>query len=170
MTSRTRVRLAVTAMMLMALASVAIALMASERTFVAIVGGSATVGIGVATTVATKVHRSFTPRVVLVSTICAVLAASVAHYDWPVRVLFVVSRGALERGAAEVASGRGIADRWVGAFYIRRGDLTVDGSVCFWINLNAAGRTGLVRTRHTGSFNVWSDLPLDDRWHLLAED
>jgi hypothetical protein len=97
--------------------------------------------------------------------------ASIAWWDWPLRLAFRAAESSLEETATAAHGGESLADERVGLFLIRRAEVGPRGIVCLWLDLDPAGRTGLVQTSPDDlPFNLWSVISLSDRWQLIAED
>ena len=97
--------------------------------------------------------------------------ASIARWDWPLRLAFLASESSLEEMATATRGGESLADKRIGLFRIRRAEVGPQGVVCLWLDLDPAGRTGLVQTSPEDlPFNLWSAISLSDRWQLISED
>lgn len=97
--------------------------------------------------------------------------ASIARWDWPLRLAFLASESSLEEMVIATRGGESLADQRIGLFRIRRAEVGPRGIVCLWLDLEPAGRTGLVQTSPEGlPFNLWSVISLSDRWQLISEN
>jgi hypothetical protein len=97
--------------------------------------------------------------------------ASIARWHWPLRLSFLASESSLEEMATATRGGESLADKRIGLFRIHRAEVGPHGIVCLWLDLDPAGRTGLVQTSPEDlPFNLWSAISLSDRWQLISED
>lgn len=96
---------------------------------------------------------------------------SVAIWNWPLRLAFIISQPALEELAADVTNGRVITNKRAGLFFIQRAELVRAGIPCLWVDTDPAARTGFVETRTAVlPFNLWSVISLSEQWQLISED
>jgi hypothetical protein len=103
---------------------------------------------------------------------CLVVIASVAVWQWPLRVSYRCSSERFEALARRVKSGENLhTPQRAGLFTIQKAELSHNGIVCLWIEPNAGGSTGFVQCRRDYvPFNLWSLVKLDDRWQFITED
>ena len=104
---------------------------------------------------------------------CLSLILSVGVTCWPLRVSFALSRNAFEAVALRVRSGERVSTpSRIGLFRIRQAELSNGGVVCLWTDLDPAGHTGFVQCDQDKAvkFNLWSIIPLEDRWQFISED
>lgn len=106
------------------------------------------------------------------SLVCLALIASVAAWQWPLRVSYGWSRAAFDSLAQRVRAGNGLEmPQRVGLFTVRKAEVAHDGIVCLWIVSNPNGSTGFVQCgRDHIPFNLWSLVKLDDQWQFISED
>jgi hypothetical protein len=97
---------------------------------------------------------------------------SVFVYQWPLRMAYLLSQPAIEQVADDMRAGRPFhGPALVGAFRIERAEISPQGVPCLWMDLNPAGRTGLVQcSSYRPPFNLWSLTSLDERWQCITED
>jgi hypothetical protein len=100
------------------------------------------------------------------------VVATVIATAWPLRLAYALSRPALQRLAVAVQAGqRPPADVRAGLFVIKQAELSRQGVVCLWTDLDPVGRTGFVQCRADSlPENRWSSIQLDEQWHLVSED
>ncbi len=100
------------------------------------------------------------------------VAASVIVTAWPLRLSYLLSRPTLERLAMTVQAGEPPdGPVRVGLFVIKRTEVSRQGLVCLWTELDPKGNTGFVRCGANGlPANLWSSIQLDEQWNLVAED
>lgn len=100
------------------------------------------------------------------------LIASVVTMHWPLRASYLLSRPALDQLARDVQAGQPLpGPTRVGLFTIKQVEVSRQGIVCLWVDLNPAGKEGLVQCGPAHPpFNLWSMISLDDRWQYIAED
>ncbi len=101
--------------------------------------------------------------------------ASVGLTHWPLRAAFAMSRTSFDELARRLDAGESVpAPFRIGSFTIRRAELGGNRGAhipCFWTDLDDAGKTGFILCGDsTPPFNLWSNLPLVDRWQLITED
>ena len=88
--------------------------------------------------------------------------------------MFYLSRAELDRQAREVEQGRKAKyPRFVGLFWVQQAEVSkYSNTVCFWLDLDPAGRTGLVQggPQIAQRFNLWSHDQLAPDWQLISED
>ena len=106
------------------------------------------------------------------SLVCLALIASVAVWQWPLRVSYGWSRAAFDSLAQRVRAGDPLEmPQRVGLFTVRKAEVSHDDVVCLWIIPNPSGSTGFVQCgRDHVPFNLWSLVKLDDHWQFISED
>jgi hypothetical protein len=109
------------------------------------------------------------------------LVASVALFQWPLRVAYALSRPEMERVAAQLRAGRRFTKPVrVGAFLIERAEIREyegdcccrpsESCVCLWMHTGPAGDTGLVRCWvKAGPLDKAWLTPLDEQWQFVAK-
>ena len=109
---------------------------------------------------------------VLVALLSLAIIASVAIWQWPLRVSHDCSRTAFNWLAQRVARGEQVqTPRRVGLFNIRKAEISYNGIVCLWIVPDTAGSTGFVECpRDYVPSNLWSLVKLDDHWQFISEN
>jgi hypothetical protein len=97
---------------------------------------------------------------------------SVAATNWPLRTTYAFSRNAFDTIAERLRAGEPITSPIrAGLFSIEQAELSRDGVVCLWTELQPGGNTGFVQCRRDHvPFNLWSIVRLDDRWQFISED
>lgn len=112
------------------------------------------------------------PANLLAYAMCCSLSFSVAFFNWPLRLNFLLSRPALVHEVQNLTANKtSTSPRWVGGFYVR--ETVIDsGSLCLWTDNDPSGRTGLVYmpAGSQPALNLWSDVPLGKNWHAISED
>ena len=100
------------------------------------------------------------------------LIASVMATAWPLRLSYLLSRPSLQRlGMAIDAGQRPNGPIRVGLFVVKRAEVSRQGRVCLWTELEPDGNTGFIRCGvHGLPANLWSSIRLDEQWYLVAED
>jgi hypothetical protein len=95
---------------------------------------------------------------------------------WPLRVSYLLSRGAFEDTARRVGAGEQLEmPQLIGLFTIRKAEISDRGPggkvACLWTDLEPSGFTGFVQWPGGGHppFNTWSELPLGG-WQFISED
>ena len=103
---------------------------------------------------------------------CLALIASVAIWQWPLRVSYGSSRSGFDLLAQRVRAGEQLhMPQRVGLFTVRKAEVSRQGVVCLWTLPNPAGSTGFVHCgRDHVPFNLWSLVKLDDHWQFISED
>lgn len=103
---------------------------------------------------------------------CLALIASVAIWQWPLRISYGSSRSGFDSLAQRVRAGEQLQmPQRVGLFRVRKAEVSRQGVVCLWTLPNPAGSTGFVRCgRDHVPFNLWSLVKLDDHWQFISED
>lgn len=120
---------------------------------------------------------------------CAVILLTIAVFDWPLHLSYLVARPGLERLAQRLRAGETIpVPVRVGLIMVRSTELRhrgisipasrdapdatdVQDIACLWTNLDPSGFGGFVQTRPQYlQFNIWSHVRLDDRWQFINED
>lgn len=120
--------------------------------------------------------RRYTKRSILpvlsISLGCLALIASVALWQWPLRVTYGLSSAAFDSFAKRVRAGeRLLMPQRVGVFMIRKAEVYSNDIVCLWTFPNPSGNTGFVQCRRNFvPFNLWSIVRLDDHWQFITED
>lgn len=103
--------------------------------------------------------------------VCLSVVVSVAAFDWPLRLVYTMSRSSLEAIAAEVAADLPIdLPRRAGWVTVRK--IAVRrGVVCLWTGLHSEGDTGFLNcSRDAIPLCPWSVVSLDRDWQFVAED
>jgi hypothetical protein len=100
------------------------------------------------------------------------VVASVIFTDWPLRLSYVLSRPALQRLAQSVQEGQQPnGPVRIGLFVIRQAEVSRQGTICLWTEVDPSGNTGFVQCDAKNlPLNLWSSIPLDEQWSFVAED
>ena len=100
------------------------------------------------------------------------LIASVMATAWPLRLSYLLSRPSLQRLGTAIDPGqRTDGPVRAGLFVVKRAEVSRQGRVCLWTELEPDGNTGFVRCGMNGlPVNLWSSIQLDEQWYLVAED
>ena len=97
---------------------------------------------------------------------------SVMTSNWPLHAAYVLSRPSFDRVAAEIRDGNSPGSpRRVGLFRIQKAEVSHNGVVCLWTDVDPSGYSGFVQ--HGANdlpFNLWSHTQLDDSWQFIKED
>jgi hypothetical protein len=98
--------------------------------------------------------------------------ASVMATAWPLRLSYLLSRPSLQRLGTAIDPGqRTDGPVRAGLFVVKRAEVSPQGRVCLWTELEPGGNTGFVRCGMNGlPVNLWSSIQLDEQWYLVAED
>jgi hypothetical protein len=94
-------------------------------------------------------------------------------FQWPLRVSFTIVEPTLERMAISAKAGSKITiPQQIGLFSVKEVEaVTYDGPICFWTDLAAGGRTGLIYDPlNRGPKHPWSAVRLNRKWLYLSED
>lgn len=121
-------------------------------------------------------YRRYTKRAVLPALIgpvlCLFIIISAGMTSWPLRVIYALSRDALDSLAHRVRAGGQISTPVrAGFFTIKRLEISAHNIVCLWTYPRPAGNTGFVQCRRDYvPFNLWSLIRLDNDWQFISED
>jgi hypothetical protein len=100
--------------------------------------------------------------------IISVLVMASVLTEWPVKAAFLISRPSLERAAHELAGGQPIATpAWVGVIRVRKVITLASGVIGFE---TSQGNVFVSPPSAAPLFNVWSVVPLSQRWAYVATD
>jgi hypothetical protein len=89
------------------------------------------------------------------------------------RATFSLYRGALGAFAELVESGTAQVPTRVGAFVVKRAEITRTGAICLWLDLNPVGYSGFMRCSPElieRQVTLWSRTSLGGGWYLVEED
>jgi hypothetical protein len=116
-------------------------------------------------------RRSLWPPLTTAS-LALVGAISVVTTDWPLHLSFALTRPAFQRLAERVRAGQQTdAPVRIGLFVIKQTEVSRQGTVCLWTQLDPSGNTGFVQCgANSVPLNLWSRIQLDEQWNLVAED
>jgi hypothetical protein len=109
---------------------------------------------------------------VISSLACLAFIASIAAWQWPLRVSYGWSRAAFDSLAKRVRAGHEFElPQQVGLLTIHKVGVSYNGIVCLWTIPKRGGNTGFVQCgRDYVPFNLWSLVKLDDHWQFITED
>jgi hypothetical protein len=90
-------------------------------------------------------------------------ALSVVTTAWPLRLSFALTRPAFQRLAESVRAGQQTdAPVRIGLFVIKQTEVSRQGAVCLWTELDPGGNTGFVQCgANSVPLNLWSRIQSD---------
>jgi hypothetical protein len=139
---------------------------------VAVLLGFASASVSVVSALWLRWRKQRSAVVLAVGGVLTVMLLSTFGTYWPLHASFLLAHQRLEELAARVGAGKTVTlPTRAGPFQIRAAEIHESGIVCLWTDLAPSGKTGFVRTApdHV-PFNLWSHVPLDERWQYISED
>ncbi|TWT58302.1 hypothetical protein KOR42_16760 [Thalassoglobus neptunius] len=103
----------------------------------------------------------------------ALMIASVAFLNWPLKLAFAASQNDFERVAKQLDDGETVqAPIQIGLFNVAKAEVNRNGVICFWTDDDPSGATGFVNGDESvgEEFNLWSQCGVARDWQFLSED
>lgn len=137
-------------------------------------------GTGVLIYAATINHRARSkkfhvkPSNWMVLAICFTLSGTILFTQWPLHLVFHISRSALDKEAAALSTGQTTGyPKLVGLFWVRQAEISPQSrTACFWTNPVSSNKIGFVNggPQKAQHLNLWSTMSLAADWQFISED